>query len=108
MLHPDDPVKRRFTVLPKYFLVSCIGLTIDTGWLLFLKSLLGVPYLAAGTLSFVAGSIVGYFLCAHYVFDTPGRSPRVGLTLFVLLGGVGLGINAIVLAGAVEALESAH
>jgi putative flippase GtrA len=26
----------------------------------------------------------------------------VGLTLFVVLGGIGLGINAIVLAGAVE------
>jgi putative flippase GtrA len=96
------PVKSRFAVLPKYFLVSCIGLTIDTALLLFLKSLLGVPYIIAGTLSFVAGSIVGYFLCAHYVFETPGRTPHVGLTLFVLLGGVGLGINAIVLAGAVE------
>jgi putative flippase GtrA len=95
-------VQRRFAVLPKYFLVSCIGLSVDTALLLFLKSLLGVPYIIAGTLSFVAGSIVGYFLCAHYVFETPGRSRHVGLTLFVLVGAVGLAINACVLAGAVE------
>jgi putative flippase GtrA len=95
-------MQRSFTVLPKYFLVSCIGLAIDAALLLFLKSLLGVPYILAGTLSFVAGSVVGYFLCARYVFETPGRSRHLGLTLFVVLGGVGLGINAIVLAGAVE------
>jgi putative flippase GtrA len=96
------PVQGRFAVLPKYFLVSCIGLSVDATLLVFLKSFLGVPYIAAGTLSFVAGSIVGYFLCAHYVFETPGRSHQMGLTLFVALGGIGLGINAIVLAGAVE------
>lgn len=95
-------MQRNSDVLPKYFLVSCLGLTIDAGLLFVLNSWFGVPYIVAGTVSFLAGAIIGYFLCVRFVFEASGRSSPTALTLFVALGGAGVGVNAIVLAGAVE------
>jgi putative flippase GtrA len=84
--------------LPQYFLVSGCALAIDTGVLLLLNGYFHLPYLLAATCSFLVGGVVGYLLCIRMVWKTDQASSRsYEATLFVLLGLMGLGLNALVM-----------
>jgi len=96
----------RWRELRRYFLVSCIGLSLDVGILLLLRNFCGVPYLLAGTVSFIAGCAVGYYLCVRFVFEPAGGARPLALLLFIVLGGIGLTVNAAVLALCVEMLRT--
>jgi putative flippase GtrA len=84
--------------LPQYFLVSCFGLAVDAGLLLLLNGYFHWPYLPAATCSFTAGGVVGYLLCIRIVWRTDeGSSRSFEATLFILLGLLGLGLNALIM-----------
>lgn len=86
--------------LRNYFFASCCALLVDVALLLFLSQWCHVPYLLAATLSFIAGGILAYQLSVRYVFvGHHVRAGRpLGLALFIVLGLIGLLINAAVLA----------
>jgi putative flippase GtrA len=94
--------------LPAYFVVSCIGLTVDTGVLLLLTSMFHWPYLFAATTSFVAGGAVGYILCVRFVWRTDSAASKTyEVTLFILTGLAGLAINSAVMFAVVSGLGAA-
>lgn len=82
----------------RYFAASLLALAIDTGTLVFLTSVAGIPYLVSGALAFLLGLVLIYFLSIYWVFerrDMHNRSIEFGI--FLLIGIVGLGINEGVL-----------
>jgi putative flippase GtrA len=97
----------RLLELPQYFLVSCVGLATDAGTLLLLSRYLHLPYLLSASCSFLLGGVVGYCLCIRFVWNTdPSASKSYEATLFILLGVVGLAINAVVMLAAVSGLHA--
>ena len=98
-------LRSRLLELPQYFLVSCCALATDTGALLLLNSVFKVPYLLAATASFIAGGVLAYVLSVRFVWQAdPAASKSFEVTLFILLGLVGLGINAVIMLGVVTGL----
>jgi putative flippase GtrA len=95
---------RQFVELRNYFVASCCGLLVDVSLLLLLNQRYAVPYLIAASISFISGGIVGYHLCTRFVFVGRGtlRGRPFDLLLFLFLGMVGLAMNTIILAAAVE------
>jgi len=90
-----------------YFLVSCCGLATDAGVLLFLNRVCGLPYLLAASVSFTVGGIVGYQLCIRFVWPACLADARpYRLLSFLLLGTVGLLINEIIMAIAVDLIHA--
>ena len=66
----------------------------------------GVPYLAASCGAFAAGAINGYTLNRVWTFKA-GSFRAQGLARYVLVQGLGLGLNAALLAALVEGLNLA-
>jgi putative flippase GtrA len=90
-----------------YGLVSAFALGVDLAVLMLLTRQLGVHYLIAATISFVCGAAVAYVLSVRFVFHyhrLAHRSSEFGS--FVLLGVVGLIVNAAVI-GALKELAGA-
>jgi putative flippase GtrA len=100
----------RLPALAGYFVASCVGLATDASLLMVLSRLCGVPYLLAATLSFMLGGVVVYRLCMALGFNSANGADGSGrpleMVVFVLLGGVGVVINAIVIAVAVELVHA--
>jgi putative flippase GtrA len=108
---PAEPAeslwRRSLLELPQYFLVSCCGLATDAGILLLLNGYLHVPYLLAATCSFVPGGVVGYLLCIRFVWKTDETASKsYDAALFILLGVIALGINAVVMFSMVSGLHA--
>jgi putative flippase GtrA len=78
-----------------YGAASLCALALDMGILWALVHFLGWTYLAAGTLSFLAGAVVAYVLSVKFAFKEHRlRSRRIEFASFVAIGTFGLGINA--------------
>lgn len=90
------PSRASLAELPQYFLVSCCALAIDSMVLLLLDRELAVPYLRAATISFIVGGVVAYQLSIRFVWHM-ARPTYYALSLFLLLGAVGLAINAVIM-----------
>jgi putative flippase GtrA len=78
--------------LIKYGAVAAFGLAIDFATVIFAKEVLGVYYLLAVCLGFIAGLIATYILSNKYVFGAPKGNPKKTFMLFGVIGVVGLGI----------------
>jgi putative flippase GtrA len=100
-------LRSRLLELPQYFLVSCCALATDTGVLLLLNGVFRVPYLLAATASFITGGVVAYLLSVRFVWKADqATSKSFEVTLFILLGLVGLGINAVIMFSVVSGLHA--
>jgi putative flippase GtrA len=87
-----------FDELWRYFLVSAVALGVDYGLLVALTEALQVPYLISGGVGFLAGAVVAYLGSVLWVFSARRVSDRGReLTLFVLIGVGGLGLNELLL-----------
>jgi putative flippase GtrA len=105
--HALSSWRQSLAELPQYFLVSCCGLATDAGVLLLLNGYFHVPYLLAATCSFVPGGVVGYFLCIRFVWKTEETASKsYDAALFILLGIIGLAINAVVMFVMVSGLHA--
>lgn len=85
-----------------YALVSALALAFDSALLWAFVSN-GIHYVFAASLSFTAGGFVAWWLSSQYVFHShrvnrPGRE----FVLFLLLGCIGLSINALVIFACVQ------
>ena len=82
----------------RYFGASLLALAVDAGSLALMTSVLGIPYLISGALSFSLGLIVIYVLSIMWVFEKRDmHNPVNEFIIFAIVGIVGLGINELVL-----------
>lgn len=88
-----------------YTVASGCALIIDITALWLLVHFLSLGYLAASTISFLAGAIVAYELSVRLAFKKHRVQDREAeLAAFVLIGAVGLAVNAVVIFFAVSHL----
>ena len=81
-----------------YSAASACALLVDVAILLSLVHYLGIEYLIAATLSFLAGAVVAYELSIKLAFEHHRlRDRRSELAAFVVIGAIGLAINAAVI-----------
>ena len=76
---------------------------VDIGLFMLLAQGFGLPYLRVAAGSFVAATLVNYFLSVRFVFVSGARfARRWEVVLVFLVSGVGLAINQMILAACVE------
>jgi putative flippase GtrA len=92
-----------------YIAASACALIADVAILWVLVYYFSWWYLAAATVSFLAGLTITYLLSVRLVFKHRRLSnPRIEFANFAAIGGVGLGINAVVMALAVRYLGARY
>ncbi len=92
--------------LTRSLIVSVIALIVDFSTLVFTKEKLGINYLVAATLGFLAGVVVNYILSVRWVFTKRQlASKHIEFAIFVVICGVGLALNLLIIAGLVEWLS---
>jgi len=85
---------------------TCCALATDAAVLLFL-SRIGVPYLLAACVSFTVGGVLAYRLCIRFVWPQCLADARpFRLISFLLLAALGLLVNAVVMATAVDLIHA--
>ena len=95
LIHPTD---HALIQMFRYGLVVAIAAPIDLGGYIIFKSQLGMDVVLAATLSFGISMAVNYFLSVAWVFNRDtGRQRRIDVSLFSVIGLVGLGITDIVI-----------
>jgi putative flippase GtrA len=83
----------------RYLVVGGAAFVVDYGTLVLLAGVLGVHYLVAAALAFLAGLTFNYLLSIRWVFKKrTSRSAAAEFAVFAVIGIVGLGINEGVLA----------
>ncbi|MEW8692484.1 MAG: GtrA family protein [Candidatus Thiodiazotropha endolucinida] len=101
--YPIKPISELFRSLPiylqneffKYLIASGVALVIDVGSLFLLTDIFGFHYLTSATLSFSLGILSIYLFSISWVFSKRRFSEKkIELFLFILIGIVGLLINA--------------
>lgn len=79
-----------------YFSAALVGYLVDFGVLIASKELLGLHYLLAAALGFIAGLVVVYILSDKYVFSNPKiASKGANFALFGVIGVIGLGVLSL-------------
>src|SRR5689334_9766314 len=87
-----------------YGAFSAGALAVDVGTLQLLNAVLGLHYLVASIISFVAGGVALYAMSVRFVFKARRVDNRtLELSFFLALGLIGLVINSVVLYVAVGA-----
>jgi putative flippase GtrA len=82
----------------RYLVVSALALGVDFGTLIGLVEIFGVHYLFAGAAGFLLGAGTVYAGSVFWVFAHRKLSnPVQEMTIFVLIGVGGLGINEVAL-----------
>jgi putative flippase GtrA len=88
-------LRREFT---RYVLVGGLAFVCDTSTLFSLTQFLKVNYLISAPLGFVVGTLVNYILSRSWVFERRRLvSTSAEMTVFTLIGVVGLGLNELIL-----------
>jgi putative flippase GtrA len=98
--------RKLFRDLIGYGLVSALALGVDIAVLWALTQSAGMHYLVAASISFTLGAVVAWWLSSRFVFKQHQLANRgAEFAAFLALGLVGLGVNAAVLALAVQWLK---
>ena len=88
-----------------YGLAMALALSVDVACLALLVEVVGVGYMPAVVVAFVAGGLVAYLLCVRFIFRYRRVTDRrLEIVTFVSLGAVGLAVNVAIIAAAVELL----
>jgi putative flippase GtrA len=88
-------VRREFA---RYVIVGGLAFACDTSTLFSLTQFLKVNYLISAPLGFIVGTIVNYILSRTWVFERRRLvSTSAEMTIFTLIGVVGLGLNELIL-----------
>ncbi|MDI6778009.1 MAG: GtrA family protein [Patescibacteria group bacterium] len=78
----------------RYLLIGGTCAVLDLLFLYLMVNFLNVWYLIATTISFLVVSLFGYFGQKHFTFRNTERNHKKQLTLFFMVTGTGLLINA--------------
>lgn len=82
----------------RYVLVGGFSTVCDASTLFSLTHFAGVHYLVSAPIGFCVGTFVNYFLSGSWVFERRTLSSRSAeLTIFTLIGVVGLILNELIL-----------
>lgn len=88
-------VSREFA---RYVVVGGLSFICDTSTLFTLTQFFKVNYLISGIFGFIFGVAVNYLLCRMWVFKRRRlQSTPAEMTIFTLIGVVGLGMNELIL-----------
>ena len=89
--------------IARYFAVGGVAACVDIGLFMLFAQGLGWAYLRVAAGSFVAATLVNYFLSVRFVFVSGARF-RKGweVVLVFVVSAVGLAINQMILAACVE------
>lgn len=84
--------------LIRYGLVVAIAAPIDLGGYILLHSFFHIHYVLAATISFTVSLFVNYLLSIAWVFTGhTGRQKHVDMTIFAIIGVVGLGLTDLII-----------
>lgn len=82
----------------RYFLVGGLAFVCDTSTLFSLTQFVKVNYLISAPIGFLVGTAVNYVLSRNWVFERRRlNSTPAEMTVFTLIGVVGLGLNEVIL-----------
>ncbi len=82
----------------RYVVVGGIAFVCDAGTLFALTRFLKVNYLISAPIGFTLGIVVNYLLSRTWVFERRRlKNTPVEVTIFTLIGVVGLGLNELIL-----------
>lgn len=87
-----------FSLSPTFLIFCCVGLfntSLNYSVFLYLISYIGLNYIYAGALGFLAGAISGFFLNRKFTFNNSIRISR-GLSAYLLLQSVCLILNGCI------------
>jgi putative flippase GtrA len=88
-----DPVHSTLLQVPRALAASGLAFLLDFGLLVIFVERLQFTPAAAAVISYLAGGVVQYVLCARWVFSAAPESVTFGVVAFILLSLVGLGIT---------------
>ena len=91
-----EPVDGALLQLPRALSASVLAMCLDVGLLLLLVETGALPAALALVLSYLAGCVVQYVLCTHWVFPASCELPN-RFAIFMLLSTVGLLITWFVM-----------
>lgn len=90
--------KGLLTEAGKYFLVGAACTVLDIGILYLLTHFGHMQPVPASIISFMAGTILNYYLCTIWIFKVRTIANRnLEMTYYLIITGVGLGINSLVI-----------
>ncbi len=82
----------------RYVVVGGVAFVCDAGMLYYVTQFLRVNYLISAPIGFLIGTLVNYALSRTWVFERRTLKNRSAeLTIFTLIGVVGLGLNELIL-----------
>ena len=82
----------------KYFVIGGLAATLDLFIFFIAITFIGLPWLVAGITSFVAATVLNYFLSVRYAFESEARfSRKMEFMLVFAASGAGLIINLLLL-----------
>jgi putative flippase GtrA len=80
----------------RYLLVAVAAFAVDFGTYTILVKAVNVHPVIAATAGFMLGIIVNYLLSIRWVFDKRSHSTKYELTVFTVIGLVGLGLTDLI------------
>jgi len=100
------PHESKYVQLIRSLVVSVISLVFDFSTLVILKEVMGINYLVAAVLGFLVGVTVNYFLSVTWVFTNRKLTSRKAeIVVFVVICTIGLLLNLLIIAIAVEGIQ---
>ena len=92
--------------LARYFLVGGAAACVDIGLFMLFAQHLGFPYLRVAAASFVAATLVNYFLSVRFVFVSGVRfRRRWEIAMVFAVSAMGLLVNQLILSACIELLQ---
>lgn len=90
--------KNLLTEAGKYFIVGGVCTVLDFALLFALTKWGGMPPVSASVVSFMAGTLLNYYLCTLWIFKVRRvANPKLEMTYYLIITAVGLGINSVVI-----------
>lgn len=86
------------TEASKYFIVGGVCTVLDFALLFILTKYCEVHFLTSSVISFMAGTLLNYYLCTLWIFKVRTVANRhLEMTYYLIITGVGLAINFLVI-----------
>lgn len=82
----------------KYFIVGGICTLLDFGLLFSLTHFLNLNYIISSIISFMAGTVLNYYLCTLWIFEIRiVKNHYHEFFYYTIITGIGLGINTLLI-----------
>jgi putative flippase GtrA len=89
--------------IARYFAVGGAAASVDIGLFMLFAQYLGLPYLRVAAGSFVAATLVNYFLSVRFVFVSGARfRRRWEIAMVFAVSAIGLAVNQLMLSAGIE------